>query len=89
MTQITESLIEFSPEVKDILKRLEAATAFGCATEGHQWCDHVIGIEGIICVACGERPDQEEAAQIFKNAMVKHLTTDSEAGSISKNGGIT
>ena len=58
MTQIPMGLIEFPPEVKDMLKRMEADTAFRCATEGHQWCDHVIGIEGTICVACGERPDK-------------------------------
>ena len=76
MTQIAESLIELPPEVKDMLKRMEADIAFRCATEGHQWRDNVIGIEGAICVACGKRPSQEDANQIFKNAVVRHLTTN-------------
>jgi len=42
------------PEFQDILHRMADDIIFRCATQGHM-CHEVLGIEGIICVACGKR----------------------------------
>jgi len=46
-------------EAQDLIKRLNADIAFRCAIEGHTYRE-VPGIEGVICVACGERPEAKD-----------------------------
>ena len=44
------------PEIQDMLGHLAADIAFRCAMQGHTYRS-VPGIQGAICVACGERPE--------------------------------
>lgn len=55
--------LDLDEDTLDMLKRMQGHPRFQCIVYGHQYRSDVIGIDGTICVRCGERPGDERPIQ--------------------------
>lgn len=58
--------LKLDEETKDVLRRMDLRIQFLCATNGHRYHSDVIGIDGTICVRCGERPAEGKERQMTR-----------------------